>query len=473
MKGDFSRDSFDPMRHFIRVLMQQGRVQLDADFNEQVSILLHYIQALAADIIGPYAGPVGNDYGFNIEPIENQNGLDFSIGKGRYYVNGILCENYPSKEISYLNQPDFPTPPEMTSGKRYVVYLDVWERHITFIEDDDIREKALGGSDTATRSKIVWQVKVKELLSYPYSCIMGAGLLDGEMAVSKACMRACVWKEQEKSDLCIVESEAGYRGAENQFYRVEVHDGGSLQGGQKPTFKWSRENGSVVFPIKGIRSNESDTVGIELDILGREGKFSLGVNDWVEIEDDAYVLKNIARPLLQVQKIDYLENTVTLTKKKDENGDSLDYYLEFEKDKHPLLRRWDHKKGVLPSGVLEIQEADNLDENWLEIEDGIEIQFKKNARYRTGDFWNIPARNASRDVDWPSGDDNSGPKFLPPRGVIHHIAPLAIVSVNGNSVDKEQDCRCNFRPLSHACSYSYYGQLGIGIGTDLLCPDAL
>ena len=30
MKGDFSRDTFDPLKHFSRVLMQQGRVQLDA-----------------------------------------------------------------------------------------------------------------------------------------------------------------------------------------------------------------------------------------------------------------------------------------------------------------------------------------------------------------------------------------------------------------------------------------------------------
>ena len=57
MKGDFTRDTFDQMRHFSRVLMQQGRVQLDADFNEQVSILLHYLRSLAADLGGGCWGP--------------------------------------------------------------------------------------------------------------------------------------------------------------------------------------------------------------------------------------------------------------------------------------------------------------------------------------------------------------------------------------------------------------------------------
>ncbi len=59
MKGDFSRDTFDKAKHFSRVLMQQGRVQLDADFNEQTAILLHYLRTLAADLIGPFAGSGG------------------------------------------------------------------------------------------------------------------------------------------------------------------------------------------------------------------------------------------------------------------------------------------------------------------------------------------------------------------------------------------------------------------------------
>jgi len=44
MKGDFTRDTFDRTKHFSRVLMQQGRVTLDADFNEQTAIDLHYFR---------------------------------------------------------------------------------------------------------------------------------------------------------------------------------------------------------------------------------------------------------------------------------------------------------------------------------------------------------------------------------------------------------------------------------------------
>lgn len=448
MKGDFSRDSFDRFKHFRRVLMQQGRVQLDADWNEQVSILLHYIQTLAADIIGPYAGPDGEDLGFEITGKNNKK--DFTIGEGRYYVNGILCENYPDKKspYSYMDQPDFPNPPKLKKGRMYIVYLDVWERHITFIEDDDIREKALGGPDTATRTKTVWQVKV-EKLEFSYSCSHGAGLLEDEMAISKACLRACAKKDQEEVESCSVEAGARYRGVENQLYRIEIHDGSFDSEGKRtdPTFKWSRENGSVALPIKpnGIKAIGTGPIKLELESLGRDDRFGLAVNDWVEIEDNVSVLNNMAKPLLQVTKVDRFEMTVTLQNKAEDDSSFI-----IDTDKHALLRRWDQKKNVTERGVLEITESnDDLMADCLDLENGIKVQFKEGGTYRTGDYWLIPARTAMGDVEWPK--DNDKPKFLPPHGVMHHLAPLAVISVKDNSVEKvsDGDCRGKFKPISH------------------------
>ncbi len=85
-RGDFSRDTYDPFRHFSRVLMQQGRVQLDADWNEQVSIFWHYLRALARDIGSEHWGPWDNETrGFKIAPNEDKN--DLLIGLGFYYLN--------------------------------------------------------------------------------------------------------------------------------------------------------------------------------------------------------------------------------------------------------------------------------------------------------------------------------------------------------------------------------------------------
>src|SRR5215831_7419498 len=117
MKADLTRDSFDPFKHYTRVLMQQGRVQLDADWNEQASIVLRYMRSLAADIIGQHGGPADN-LGFAISqlttgqdgknPVPVQN--DFLITAGHYYVDGILCE---------IDSPKIPITgfPDSTTGK--------------------------------------------------------------------------------------------------------------------------------------------------------------------------------------------------------------------------------------------------------------------------------------------------------------------------------------------------------------------
>ena len=49
MKGDFTRNTFDPRKHFARVLMQQGRVQLDADEPEFLQRTSHAPAATTAN----------------------------------------------------------------------------------------------------------------------------------------------------------------------------------------------------------------------------------------------------------------------------------------------------------------------------------------------------------------------------------------------------------------------------------------
>ena len=66
-----------------------------------------------------------------------------------------------SRLTTFLTQPDG-TPGPVAAGNfeqgPSLVYLDVWERLVTAVEDDSIREVALGGPDTSARTKLVWQV---------------------------------------------------------------------------------------------------------------------------------------------------------------------------------------------------------------------------------------------------------------------------------------------------------------------------
>jgi hypothetical protein len=94
--GSRSTSLYNRRKNYLRILMQQGRVQLDADWNEQVDSLVHHLQTLASDLFGPHGGPPDN-LGFEINKIildsdsKSLTQNNFSIGSGNYYVNGILC----------------------------------------------------------------------------------------------------------------------------------------------------------------------------------------------------------------------------------------------------------------------------------------------------------------------------------------------------------------------------------------------
>ena len=90
MKGDFSRQTFDPRKHYAGVLMQQGRVQIDADWNEQEAIQRRRTQLEAQDVIGRCGAP-RDAAGFEIGLAGNE----LTIGAGRYYVDGLLARTRP------------------------------------------------------------------------------------------------------------------------------------------------------------------------------------------------------------------------------------------------------------------------------------------------------------------------------------------------------------------------------------------
>ena len=57
MTGDYTRFSFDPLKRYSGVLMQQGRVQLDSDWNEEIDILRRRVGLLSLDMFGPVGVP--------------------------------------------------------------------------------------------------------------------------------------------------------------------------------------------------------------------------------------------------------------------------------------------------------------------------------------------------------------------------------------------------------------------------------
>jgi hypothetical protein len=463
MKGDFSRDTFDLAKHFSRVLMQQGRVQLDADSNEQTAILLHYLRTLAADLIGPFAGPAGADWGFEIiAKVEN----DLSIGQGRYYVDGILCEN-DAPAATYNTQKDFPKPPSLETIQKCLVYLDVWERHLTALENDDIREKALGGADTASRAQVVWQVKVETTSPTDSPTDPTPKNIRKEWAnwikiwqpPHLGCLKARVIPSQDSTDPCLTAPDSRYRGQENQLYRVEIHQAGKAG---TATFKWSRDNGAI--------ATSCVMKGTEL-IAGNPRGFA--ANQWVELINDGQELRGDPGTLVKVIKVE--GDRLTLEKVVSKPDD-----LPADEDWPKKVRRWDqNEKGrrKLINGAVPVDGAVS-DTEWFELEDGIQIQFLPSADkgnpnyYRAGDYWLIPARVQTGNIEWPVELENNGRPTLdvngytipiptPPLGIRHHYAPLATLTKVAGGWEVK-DCRCFFQTLLNDRNIVSHGEEGMG-----------
>jgi hypothetical protein len=506
MNGDISRVTFDRLKHFTGVVTQQGRVQVDADGNEQQAILLHYLRTLAAALIGQHGGPddlfedpvkrVGllkRNCGFAIIAAKKATGattffpsnvlldserkllekmiddkqVPLRICVGHYYVDGLLCENEEYRR--YSQQPDLRRANDdqisnLPNGT-HLLYLDVWERHITALEDPSIREVALGGADTSARRKLVWQVRAltpqRERPPDISSCTKfnsdWLALMDVLKPSNRGRIRAKAREDSEdESTACITSPEARFRGMENQLYRVEIHESGPAldatesNSEKAATFKWSRDNGTIVAPL-------SRKDGDRLIVSGlRDFSRWFAPSNWVEITHDARELDGLPGTLVRLSRVEGETLTIdpstassTLYEPKSKFND-----LPVE---HLKVRRWDHKQpedALLRDGAITIKE--NV---WIALEDGVMIWFEKGTpatQYRSGDYWLIPARVATGDIEWPSEfvkdpiDDTKTierPQALPPRGIEHHYAPLAAITMTAKDITGVVDLRHVFPPL--------------------------
>jgi hypothetical protein len=479
MKGDFTRDTFNKKNRFSRVLMQQGRVTLDSDYNEQADILLHYMRTLARDLIGPYGAPAEAP-GFKLIVVENK---DLMISAGRYYVDGILVEN--ERACLYSEQPNYKLPQDDRfskirdePGQFFWLYLDVWESLVTSIDDDRIREKALGGPDTSMRSKIMWQVRALPVdpvnKSYGYSYANAYPIPYGSrygypyppdyskdqlpcdeplhqlVDVSRVRLAARVDPGQKIEDACITPPDSKYRGVENHLYRVEIHRGGNASAA---TFKWSRDNGSVVTAWVG-------TSGNDLEVANARG-FAAG--NWVELSDDIRE-QQAEEPGLLVRLANVEGGVLSI-----DPGTAPAGGLPQPKTLvNPKVRRWDQIEigdielvdGAVPvTETLATEDAEKA--TWIDLEDGIQIAFTQakfaaGGTYRTGDYWLIPARVATGNIEWPDAEEEGKLPLLEPHGVVHHYAPLGYALFKNNQL-KLQECYCEFEPLGDCFNKRSYG----------------
>jgi len=184
MSSDNSRFTYDPWNDFKGVVMEQGKVQLDSDWNEWGSENYRRTRSVNLDTLGQAIVPVTQTNGFLLTP-SGSSPSNILINPGRMYVDGLAAENFglptnlggstvwnprldemtgitpvPYTEQPYLPGAALPTPGSSTTN--YLAYVDVWQRERSWVESPELVEKAVG-IDTTSRLQTLWQVKLAQL----------------------------------------------------------------------------------------------------------------------------------------------------------------------------------------------------------------------------------------------------------------------------------------------------------------------
>jgi hypothetical protein len=508
MPGDISRKTFIPTKHYSAVLKQQGRVNTDTDDNEQVDLWQHRVHTEATDVIGPCGVPISpGGFAIGLAP----GGHDLTLSPGRIYIDGLLFEseasavpiefvsNQPAQAvaatiiidgrplepgqwvelsaagvasplvlqvmsvdanrvitlsgsiaslqagsspvlrrvITYLSQPDYPSPDfagvgspptpfdilNLTDGT-YIAYINGWQQEITALDDRLIREVALGGPDTGTRLKNVWQLmllKVTPAANAAVNCDTQFTEWDIETAAPTGLLNARTQFTAASDDPCLLPPSSGFSRLENQLYRVEIHTGGFRSAA---TFKWSRDNAIVETRVVDISGNI-----VSVADTGKDEFLGFAADQWVELIDDESALNQEPRALVQIDSVDPSKKEITTKSPLPSLSGSL------------KLRRWDQfGAGATANGVA-------MTSGWIDLEGNIQVLFS-DGTYQSGDFWLIPARTATGEIEWsPFEVPNSRPIPQPPIGIDHHFCRLALLTVT-RGIIRVTDCRKLFPPLT-------------------------
>jgi hypothetical protein len=451
MHGDFTRWTHRPEEGFRSVLLQQGRILLDADWNEAGEITRRHDEVRTLDIVGRTGTVAGSEAyavldAVGAEPVATP-WAELRIGAGRYYVDGILVE---SGGFALADQP-FLQLDEPENG-RYGVHLDVWTRQVSADEDPSLRESALGGPDTTTRAQTVGQVRLFPNDDATHCSDLAAADVLARVVPT---MIASLQEAPSDADPCAISESGGYQLLENQLYRVQIHQ--PARGAAPATYCWSRENGSVVAGLLAVEpvTGEPTQAVLLLDRVGRDEELSIGGGSLLELTSatrqlrgEPGVLATAGSPVGTTVPITWLDGSITLA----------------ELGEHPLVRRWEGgptEVGIRPR----------------DLEGGVQVAFPQAADCRPGDHWLIPARTVrlgygvdarTGTIEWPT-DELGEPLARPPAGPDHHTAPLGILRRDGDLWTLESDCRPRFPALTSLVTLDLLG----GDGQEAMPGEAL
>ena len=277
MAGDCARVSYDPNRKWRGLTAQQGRVTVEADWNEAAAIVREQDRQLTLNVVGPVGTP---DHGYGVTAIPATGGPpgstpgDLFIGPGTLYLGGERLDL--DAPVDYALQPDWldfssdplwrvPAVPAAAGTSYEVVYLLASEQEVSAVEDPALADVALGGPDTMQRQRIlqhfVRQPSPSGGLDDSWNAVVGSLQSTGLQfhaatmsAESAARLLVSFTNPTVAAGPCQPVMTGGYLGAENQMIRVMV---ASADTSGVPTIVWGFDDASFLHRIQAAAFDPS------------------------------------------------------------------------------------------------------------------------------------------------------------------------------------------------------------------------
>ncbi|HWB84010.1 MAG TPA: DUF6519 domain-containing protein [Bryobacteraceae bacterium] len=435
MPADRDRLTYDERQQYRSVVAQQGRVTVAADFNEAQEIFAEEQRKEALDIVGPCGT---SDDGYRIGfPVPDPN-FDLTVSAGTMYVGGMRVALL--NDIRYFAQPDWIDPPAPpATPKNEYIYLFLQEQEISAVEDQSLKDRALGGPDTTQRTRLLQHIvrtptnaaNCADALAAQIKDWAAEGLVfdpDTMRLNSASTLLVGFDNTQTNPDPCDPTASGGFLGAENQLIRVRITAPGQ--------FVWGYDNASFLYRVDVVDNQtvklqsppvdafHQPRAGQAVELLRTEGTLS----------DGEFIAYDVGR-------VDVLTDPY--------NADSQTIRLPaaLTADLIPpngtprlFLRVWEESKPFQPGTPVSLGTT------------GVNVTFNSSGGFHAGDFWAFAVRPSSPAEVYPARY-TQGPQ--PPDGPRRWVCPLAVITWNviagtaGNTVQGVilADCRNVFDNL--------------------------
>ncbi|MCW3097920.1 MAG: hypothetical protein JWL77_3538 [Chthonomonadaceae bacterium] len=460
MGSDRARRTYDAAQHYHNVVMQQGRVLLESDWNESQEILQATLQQTALAVVGP-SGTSDDGYRIVFPEGRTDAQFDFYMEPGTMLVGGQRIGL--RERIAINNQPDWKTRPRVefdAPPERELAYLEIYEQEISATEDPSLRDVALGGPDTCQRTRLMQRVhrlpvsadNRGEAVRQAQENWQREGFTFEPQTMrllSRGSLKVGFQIQETVGGGRETQAHGGYIGEENQLIRVQIS--------APDRFVWGFDNASFLY-----RADVVDAQTLHLRSRPVDAYHQPRAGQAVELLRPGAKLPNgalVAEPngFVAVLTSPYDPDTQTLRL----NASMPAEYLRGEEAAPEgsgaflYVRVWEESLPLTVGKALALGHT------------GLTITFKGDI-FQTGDHWLPAARPGAPTRIQP---DRLLTDFQLPDGPRRWVCPLALIDWNDGQGRVLDDCRNLFESLTRISRREAGSEALLTLSPDDITPD--